>query len=178
MDCEKYIEYVNNNTESLASYVDTCFEEEKETIKADLIALIKSKITPPPKHYELNDHSGELVEELVEAGVVDLNQTVVDFLQNEYTGDWEWDKKWMTYDDDMSFNTDTWGTTIMYSAICRRIESEFSVSLSDDELEQISDSCDGFDAIRGMSDIVGIFMVPSCIAEEFLGIDQLKLSEL
>ena len=185
MDCEKYIEYVNNNTESIEAYVDTCFEEGKEFFRAKLVKLIKDSITPLPPHYILThyndppyDHSGELVEK----GIIDTSQTVEDFLANEYVGAWiatyekGMGKEWPTYEDSFREDTLDWGNSTMISAIRKCIETEFSVSLSNDEFEQIAHGCNDFDDIIDNTK-ASDFFYPSMVAE-FVDILNLRLSEL
>ena len=48
---DKYIEYVDSNTENIANHVNSCFEETKDFIRAKLIRKIRGYITPPPVHY-------------------------------------------------------------------------------------------------------------------------------
>ena len=88
---DKYIEYVDSNTEKIASYVNSCFEQSKDFIRAKLIREIRGYIIPPPVHYvwEYDGNPYDCSGIIVENGVIDLNQTVKEFLENEYSGNQE-----------------------------------------------------------------------------------------
>ena len=85
---QRYANYVNSHVEEIARCVDARFEKNKIQIKSKMVEEIKSYLTPLPVHFEIKrddnpfDRSGVLVED----GEVILNQTVMEFLQNEYTG--------------------------------------------------------------------------------------------
>ena len=181
---DKYIEYVNTNTENIANYVTSCFEASKDLIRAKLIKEIKEYITPPPTHYvwEYDDNPYDCSGEIIEDGVVNLNQTVKEFLENEYSGNQEptftsgmgW--HYNNYEDELHYYTIELAADIMNSAIRRCIETKFSVSLSDDDLEQIKESCDEFDEIYENCTAFDFFC--SCFAVEFVGIENMKLTDI
>ena len=181
---DKYIEYVNANTENIANYVTSCFEASKDLIRAKLIKEIKEYITPPPTHYvwEYDGNPYDCSGEIIEDGVVNLNQTVKEFLENEYSGNQEptftsgmgW--HYNNYEDELHYYTIELAGDIMNSAIRRCIETKFSVSLSDDDLEQIKESCDEFDEIYENCTAFDFFC--SCFAVEFVGIENMKLTDI
>ena len=65
---------------------------------------------------------------------------------------------------------------IMLPAIRRCIEMEFSVNLSDDDFEQIRDSCDNFDEIYDNCMASDFFFGYPAI--EFAGIENIKLTTI
>lgn len=179
---QRYANYVNSHVEEIARCVDARFEKNKIQIKSKMVEEIKSYLTPLPVHFEIKrddnpfDRSGVLVED----GEVILNQTVMEFLQNEYTGNktatyisgmgWSYD----TYEDELGYFTLEMSYEIMISTIREHIESHYCVKLSDDEFEDIKFACYDFDDIY-----------TACIANEFccsleaikfVGIGDIKLS--
>lgn len=155
MDNSKCVEYVNSHVDEIVEYVNECFDQSKEFIKARLIRRIRDELSPTPVHYEIKyvydpyDHSGILVED----GYISLEQTVGEFLENEYSGNkkdtYESGRGWnyLTYGDEISYDTLDMASDIMFSSIRRHIENHFGENLSDDELEDIRESCSDFDDI-------------------------------
>ncbi len=186
MDNSKYVGYVNSHVDEIAEYVNECFEQSKEFIKAKLIRQIRDELSPIPVHYELKyvydpyDHSGILVED----GYVSLEQTVEDFLENEYSGNREvtyesgrgWNYPTYGEDIDRTQYTDEMAWNIMLSAIHRYIENHFGESLSDDELTNIRNSCDNFDEIYENCKAYDFL---NCMgAVEFVGIENMLLKDI
>lgn len=181
---DEYIEYVDTNTENIANYVNSCFEESKDFIRAKLIREIRGYITPPPVHYvwkydgDPYDSSGIVVKK----GLVNLNQTIKEFLENEYTGNKEatytsgmgW--HYNNYGDELSYYTLEIAGDIMHSAIQRFLEKEFGVKLSDDEFERIRESCGEFDPIYDNCFASDFFW--SEFAVEFVGIENIRLADI
>lgn len=181
---DEYIEYVDSNTENIANYVNSCFEESKDFIRAKLIREIREYITPPPVHYvwEYDGNPYDCSGIIVESGVIDLNQTVKEFLENEYSGNQEatytsgmgWHYK--NYGDELSYCTLEIAGNIMHSAIQSFIEKEFGVKLSDDEFERIRESCGEFDPIYDNCFASDFFWAEFAI--EFVSIENVKLTSL
>lgn len=181
---DKYIEYVDSNAEKIANYVNSCFEESKDSIRTKLIREIREYITPPPVHYvwEYDGNPYDCSGIIVENGIIDLNQTVKEFLENEYSGNQEptftsgrgWN--YNTYRDELSYDTLEVGCGIMLSAIRRCIETEFSITLSDDEFEQIKVSCGDFDEIYDNCIAFNFFGAEAAV--EFVGIENVKLIDI
>lgn len=182
MDIQQYANYVNSHVEEIARCVDVHFEKNRRQIRSKIVKEIKRYITPLPVHFEIKrdnnpfDCSGVLVED----GNITLNQTVTDFLQNEYTGNktatymsgmgWSYD----TYEDELGYLTLEIASEIMLSAIRKHIESHYCVKLSDDEFEDIRCACYEFDDIY-MACIANEFF-SSLEAIKFVGIGDIKLS--
>ena len=182
MDIQQYTNYVNSHVEEIARCVDARFEKNKRQIKSKIVKEIKRYITPLPVHFEIKrdnnpfDCSGILVED----GDITLNQTVTDFLQNEYTGNktatymsgmgWSYD----TYGDELEYLTLEIASEIMLSTIRECIESHYCVKFSDDEFEEIRCACCEFDDIY-MACIANEFF-SSLEAIKFVGIGDIKLS--
>ena len=82
------IEIIKDHTEEIAKKIYEQFELEKDSIKEQLLEEIRGFITPVPKLYEWTrgdcpyDDSGEIYVD----GLVSLDQTIAEFLENEYTG--------------------------------------------------------------------------------------------
>lgn len=182
MNIQQYANYVNSHVEEIAKCVDACFEKNRIQIKSKIVEEIKGYITPLPVHFELKkndnpfDHSGILVED----GDITLDQTVTDFLQNEYTGNktatyisgmgWSYD----TYEDELGYFTLETGLEIMLSTIRERIESHYCVKFSDDEFEDIKFACNDFDDIY--TDCIAYEFCAPLEAIEFIGIGDIELS--
>ena len=181
MDIQQYTNYVNSHVEEIAKYVDARFEKDRAQIKNKIIEEIKGYITPLPVHFERKrdnnpfDRSGVLVED----GDIDLNQTVEEFLQYEYTGakratyisgmGWSYD----TYGDELGYYTLEMSYETMVSVIRGHIESRFCVKLSDCEFEDIKCACDEFEDIY-MACMANELCFPS-EAIEFIGIGDMEL---
>lgn len=184
MDNSKCVEYVNSHVDEIAEYVNECFDQSKEFIKARLIRRIRDELSPTPVHYEIKyvydpyDYSGILVED----GYISLDQTVGEFLENEYSGNkeatYESGRGWnyLTYGDEISYDTLDMASDIMFSAIRRHIENHFGENLSDDELEDIRESCSDFDDIYVDCKAYDFFC--SMGAAEFVGIEDMQLKDI
>lgn len=184
MDNSRYIDYVNTHVDEIAVYVDECFEQSKDSIKEKLICLIRDYLSPVPIHYVIkNDHnpydsSGILVEQ----GYVSLDQTVKEFLEDEYSGNKEatytsgmgWN--YNTYEYELHYKTINIAADIMFPAICRYIEDHFHVSLSDEEFEDIVDSCGDFDRIYDNCVATDFFFGTPAV--EFVGIENMLLKDI
>ena len=184
MDNSKYAGYVNSHVDEIAEYVNECFEQSKEFIKAKLIRQIRDELSPIPVHYELKyvydpyDHSGILVED----GYISLDQTIGEFLENEYSGNkeatYESGRGWnyLTYNDEISYDTLDMASDIMFSAIRRHIENHFDKNISDDDFTDIHDSCRDFDEIYENCKAFDFFN--SMGAVEFAGIENMLLKDI
>ena len=143
-DYDKFLEkFLKEHAEELCERVDAEFENQKEEIKASVLDEIKSYLSPVPTHFVWKDdgcpydHSGIIVEN----GVVDLDQTVDDFLMFEYTGtkmpSFESGRGWNyeTYDDFLSQYTFEIGSDIMVEEIQKFIEEQFKAELPENLFE-------------------------------------------
>lgn len=185
MISSEYVEFVNSHTSEIAAYVNECFSLSKDYIRVKLIRKIKEYITPLPIHYVWQeddwnpyDCSGKIVQE----GLISLNQTVDEFLENEYSGNKE-----ATYISGMGFSYNTYGDELHYDiieiayeimicSIRRYIEQAFNILLTDEDLEDISIECREFDDIYDDCIASDFFSYESAV--EFVGIGGMKLSEL
>ena len=130
-------EFLKENREDFCRSIDDEFERQKEEIKDGILDEIKSYLSPVPTHFVWEDdgcpydHSGIIVED----GVVDLDQTVEDFLMLEYTGTkmptFESGRGWNyeTYGDFLSQYTFDIGSSIMVEEIQQFIEEQFKTEL-------------------------------------------------
>lgn len=184
MDILQYTEYVNTHTDEIATYVDECFEQSKDFIKTKLIREIREYLSPIPFHYvrrynhDPYDDSGILVRD----GYVTLDQTITEFLQNEYSGNKEatyvsrmgW--YYRTYEDELQDLTIEISAEIMRLAIRRYIENQFNACLSDNDFEDIWDTCDSCDEIY--DNCVASDFFSSFSAIEFTDIGEMQLSNI
>ena len=184
MDNSIYVEYVNSHVPEIAKYVNDCFDNSKELIRAKLIKIIRGYLTSIPTHYvhmdddNPYDHSGIIVED----GELSLDQTISEFLENEYSGNQEatymsgmgWN--YNTYGDELSEETIQIAGDIMHLAIQRYIEKHFSISLSDEEFEDIRFKCDEFDPIYNECVASDFFWSEPAI--EFVNIGDIKLTDI
>ena len=184
MENSLYIEYINTHVEEIAEYVNSFFEKRKNFIRARLIREKRKFIESPIEHYVWKsdgnkyDHSGILVED----GYVSLDQTVTDFLENEYTGGknathmsgmgWSYP----TYGDDLSYLTIELGSELMFAAIKNYLENSFSIVLSDQDFLKIQEECCDFDEIYDNCKASDFFSAE--LAIEFVGIGNLRLIDI
>ena len=184
MDNSRYIEFVEENTDKIAEYVNSCFEQSKEFIKAKIVRELRGYLDPIPVHYKkvdsynTYDNSGELRED----GYVSLNQTVADFLENEYSGNkvatftsgmgWHYN----SYEDELHYLTIEIAAEIMFPAIQRYIEKELATKLSENEFEIIQNACGEFDDIY--DNCVATDFFNAIAAAEFVGIRDTKLKDV
>ncbi len=184
MDNSKYVEYVNSHVDEIVEYVNECLERLKEFIKVKMIRRIRDELSPIPVHYEMEfdynpyDNSGILVED----GYISLDQTVEEFLENEYSGNkiatYERGRGWdyYTYEDEIRSDILTIIGDIMFPAIRRYIENHFGVNLSDDEFYDIQSECFEFDDIYTNSKASDFF--DSVATAEFVGIQDMQLKDI
>lgn len=85
---QQCIDYIKQNEDEIAEYVNSLFLAQKDVIREQLLESLAAMLNPIPTHYEWRsndcpyDYSGELYED----GKVSLEQTVSEFLESEYTG--------------------------------------------------------------------------------------------
>lgn len=184
MENAKYIDFVNSNAELLARAVDDEFEAEKNKIRASVIEEIESYLDPVPPHYEWR-HDGcpwDCSGELVERGVVSLDQTVSDFLEDEYSGrkepTFERGRGWnyLTFGDDLSYVTANLGYDILLSVIRHQLEKYFGEPVSDEQLDDIKTECYDFDRIYENTRAFEFFLADPAV--EFCGLKDVSLREI
>lgn len=184
MDISVYTEYVDNNIDEIVRYVDEQFHKAKDFLKVKLVRELRNYLTPVPVHYVFKesqcsyDCSGELVKD----GIVSLNQTVNDFLENEYSGTkvatyisgmgWSYQK----YEDELHYYTIELAADIMFPAIRNCIEQHFNKKMSDEQFKAIKEECGGFDDIYDNCIASGFFFCYPAI--EFTGIGKIKLTDI
>ena len=143
------IEYINNNYEEIVNAVDTQFTVTKEFITAKILCEVRKYITPIPEHFVWEndgcpyDYSGIIRVD----GVVDLNQTLYEFLENELTG-----AKKATYISNYGFHYTTYGDILSYFTLeiaeyilqkttKQYLEEKLDVCLSEQEFQDVMDDC-------------------------------------
>ncbi len=173
MDNQLIIEYVNSNIKNIAAYVNSCFESSKDSIKESIIKVLKDTLTPIPVHYVLNYRGSHT--ELIEDGIIDINQTVKVFLEDEYTEEYRY-SGYVTYGDRLSEYTIQIAETIMFPAIRKCIEDHFKIQLSDEDFELIRDECGSFDEIYDICLASEFYFFEKAV--NFVKIGDLKLKEI
>ena len=184
MEYAQYAEYVANNTGMFMEEVNKSFERSKDLIKGRILNEVRKILTPVPEHFEWRrggcryDSSGYLKEN----GLISLNQTLSDFLDNEYTGasmptyESGHGLNYCKYGDDLSMFTLDLACNYMRQTIKSIIESKFNISLTEEDMFTIGKDCDDYDRIYD-----------ECIASEFFswegpvefcGIGDMQLSEI
>lgn len=155
----KYIEYIDANFRFLCSSINKKFEETKDYSRKHFIKIIASMIDKDTIHYEWIpsnnwepwDHSGELKKD----GLIDLSQTIYSFLNDEYTGQWTPSytpgsgKNYITYGDDLSYDTLNYANNILKNTVlhlleehfCEKIDGDLFVDIMDERFDDIYTSC-------------------------------------
>lgn len=180
-----YTTFINSHTQEFALEVNRQFELSKNNIKEKLLSIIKTYIDPIPKHYKWEDDNWEPYDYsgiIVEDGLISLDQTVSEFLENEYSGNkdatYESECGWYyrRYGDELSYETSNIAYEIMMNAIKEFLEKSFTTTISEDELETIKESCNEFDEIYDSCIAYEFFSYEPAI--EFVNIGNIKLSKL
>ena len=176
------LEIIKDHTEEIAKKINEQFELEKDSIKEQLLEEIKGYITPVPRHYKWTrgdcpyDDSGEIYVD----GLASLDQTIAEFLENEYTGQTRATYcshrglDYVTYGEWMSDLLTEIKENVVQKTVKKCMEELFGEEISEDDLvgvleeyySEIYDDSMAFDFDWGESAI------------EFVGIQNMKLSEL
>lgn len=184
---QKCIDYIKNNEPEIAEYVNSLFLARKDEIQKQLLEYIAGQLDPIPPHFEWRyvgcpyDYSGALVEQ----GKISLNQSVEDFLENEYTGtkstifESHYGFSFDTYGDDLSSESLSIGFVIMIDGIKDYVESHTEISFqqfSQEEFLIIRTECNEFDPIYDECHASDFFWAASAV--EFAGISSMTLKEV
>lgn len=154
----------------------------KDSIKEQLLEEIRGYITPVPKHYEWTrgycpyDDSGEIYVN----GLVSLDQTIAEFLENEYTG-----QRRATFISHQGFDYETYGDQISYllkeikenivqKTVKKYVEELFGEEISEDDLFRIFEEY--YSEIYAESIAFDFDFYEDAV--KFTGIKNMKLSEL
>lgn len=149
---EKYVNYISEHMKELSDEIEKAFEDKKDTFKKAFIEEIKDALIPVPVHYRWvddgcpYDHSGELIED----GLIDLDQTLIEFLLFEYSG-----YKTPTFDSGCGFRYDYYHELIdrytfdlsfhFTTDIMRnRLNEVFNDNIDEDYIYDILDKADEF----------------------------------
>lgn len=176
------IELIRDHTKEIAQKINEQFELEKDSIKEQLLEEIRGYITPVPKHYEWTrgdcpyDDSGEIYVD----GLVSLDQTIAEFLENEYTGEKEavyqnrHGLRYETYGDRIENLTRNIGFDILKKITCEYAEKLLSTAISGEDFMKILEKYNYEIYVDSMA-FDFIFYER---AIRFVRIEGLKLSEL
>lgn len=179
-----YINFINTKNDKIAEYVNECFYSSKDFIKEKLIEQIRKYLTPLPIHYEWEDDGCpyDISGQIRPNGKISLNQTISEFLENEYSGNKEatyisgMGFYYNSYGDELSYFTTKIAAEIMFSAIQKYIENHFYITISEEEFQLIRDKCEGFDDIYDNCLAFDFFSYEPAI--EFTDIGNILLSQI
>ncbi len=179
---EKYVVYAEDHCLEIAGHVNDCFDKKKDWIREELLTGIRGLLEPVPAHFVWYrggcpyDFSGELRKD----GLVDLDQTVSDFLEHEYTGgsiatyESGCGLQWMTYGDGISYDTLEFAENIMQEGIREFLEGEFGEEIPQDVFEEVINTV--HDCIYDECVACNFFFWEGAV--EFAGIGEMTLSEV
>lgn len=184
MACEtkQFIDYINCHITEIVNHINEQFHNSKDFIKAKILHEIKGYLEPLPIHYEWQydgcpyDCSGELVYD----GYVSLNQTISDFLANEYSGQkvptYESGRgfNYLTYGDKLSDFTRSLADTIMYNSVKSQLENVFDIVIDAELFSEIMDDYYNINYIECLADDFFTYEIPI----DFVDIGQMKLIQL
>ena len=185
IDDQMIADYINQHVSEIAEETNKNFDLQKGKIRNLLITKIRQMLTPIPIHYE-NEYDGDPYDYsgiLRADGLVDINQTVGEFLENEYSGNkkathtsyYGW--HYLSFGDELSFDTLNIGYNIMCETIKDAIQKKFGLPISDDRLYDIRDFCTcEFDPIYDECRACEFFGYEAAI--DFVEISDWPLSEI
>ena len=183
-DLKKYVDYVESHTKELTECVNNEFDNQKDSLRKLFLKAIKGRLNNTHYEWEMEyednpyDYSGIIEEK----GTISLNQTINEFLENEYTGErtptyasgygWHYE----TYEDDLSKYSLELACDILNNVVRACLEKQFNVTISDDELEDIRWECNCFDDIYSESITCDFFCASELV--KFVGIGDIKLKDI
>lgn len=175
-------DYIDKNYKTIAQLVNKQFELERDSIREDILAEIKKYLNDPKLvHYEwyddgcTYDFSGKLKKD----GLIDFNQTIASFLNNEYTGDTEatyishYGLYHTVYGDKLSYETLELACKILHKVILSELKKNVDYSISEGLLYELESS---IDQVYDNSYAFEFFNYKFPI--EFVGISDIKLCTL
>lgn len=184
---QQCIDYIKQNEDEIAEYVNSLFLAQKDVIREQLLESLAAMLNPIPTHYEWRsndcpyDYSGELYED----GKVSLEQTVSEFLESEYTGASRatyvshYGLSYNTYGDSLSNDTLEIGCSIMTDGIKDFVQRNAGIPcerFSREEFFDIKTECNEFDPIYDECRASDFFWATAAV--EFAGIDKMTLKEV
>ncbi len=184
MQISEYANYVNASTEEIAKAIDNEFTRQRELIRVKVIREVRNYIEPLPAHYEwvIPVYSYDRTGRLEEKGKISLEQTINNFLYDEYTGNriptYESGRGWnyQLYEDELHYFSMDIAAEIMYQTIQRCIEEKYSVALTRDEFTTVLEACSMFNEIYDNC-MASDFFFPEYVID-YLGIKDLKLRQI
>lgn len=184
MENSLYIDFINSHIDEIADYVNEKFDLLKDDFRDKIINKIKGYLDPLPAHYNLEDDGCPYDKSGIinEKGSISLNQTVSNFLEEEYTGSYEatyisgMGTSYNTYGDELHGDIMDIADKIMLLSIQKFVESYFGIEFTDAEFEEIKQSCGDFQDIYDSCIAADFFFWQSAI--EFVDIGDIKLSDI
>ena len=177
----RYEEYIEAHAEEIAQLVNQDFENNKDELKIKVLHIIWGYIHPVPPHYiwVSNGCPYDISGELKKAGMVDLNQTIAEFLEHEYNGNSSatyvsgCGLNWDTYGDRLGFETLNLGGEILQKRTEECLKSAFP-DITNEEIEYAFN--EKLDNVYDLSYASDFFFYEKVI--EFLGIGDTLLKNL
>ena len=129
---EKYLRYIEDNLDEVTEKVTRIFDERKKGLAATLRGMLRDAVSCAT-HYEWRrgdcpyDTSGELKD----CGDIDLNISIADFLEEEYTGDAKatyvsgHGLEYETYQDSLTNDTITFCENVLRDAVMICLQEAF-----------------------------------------------------
>lgn len=182
--CEQYGELIYNQGDDIANYIDDQFAISKETYSKKLLDKIKELLSPLPAHYAAQPSHSLLDDNftLEESGGISLDQTIQDFLNNEFVGsgsmrqDEEYGDMPETYGDMLDDYTNSLGVEIMFSLTLKYLNEKNNLTISTEDWEEVCSDFSYFDEIYSDCVCSDFFVAEAAI--KVLGIADMKLSDL
>lgn len=184
MENSLYVDFINSHIDEIANYVNEKFDLLKDDFRDKIINKIKGYLDPLPAHYDLEDDGCPYDKSGVinEKGSISLNQTVSNFLEEEYTGSYEatyisgMGTSYNTYGDELHGDIIDIADEIMLLAIQKFVESYFGTEFTGAKFEEIKQSCGDFQDIYDSCIAADFFFWQSAI--EFVDIGDMKLFDI
>lgn len=170
----RYEKYIEAHAEEIAQLVNQDFENNKDELKIKVLHIIWGYIHPVPPHYIwVNSCPYDIFGELKKDGMIDLNQTIAEFLEHEYTGNVN---SSATYVSACKINWDTYGDRLGFD-LQKRTEECLKFAFPDITNEEIEYAFNKkLDNVYGLSYVSDFFFYEKAI--EFLGIGDVLLKDL
>lgn len=170
---------IRSNCEQIALLVNLRFEECRAYLRGRVLAHIKKFLTPLPAHFVWErgscpyDSSGELKRD----GNVSLDQTISQFLEEEYSGSSEatyisgCGLNWNSWGDELHYETNEIGYTVMKEVLLSYLEEKMHRPVSEKDLCYVDT-----DPVYDLCYASDFFFYEAAI--DFLGIGDMLLSSL
>lgn len=187
-ELQKYVDCIYDHDKEIVIYINKQFNESKIEIREDILNKIKDFLSPIPDHYRWKydgcpyDFSGKLVKKRK----INLDQTILDFLKNEYTGKRE-ESHCRGFNDNFKYYfpkykdllidfTIPYANNFVCQCIHKYLNIHFQTNISGTDFKNIMDECCIIDEIY--CDSITEYFISAERLLKYLKIGKMKLSEL